>query len=487
MTVFGTLNYSVLLAYFGLLLWMGYRFSLRQQSTADYFRGKGRVPWWAAGISIFGTLLSAITFMAVPAKVYATDWSYFMYNMTVILLTPLIVGLFIPFYRKLDVTTAYEYLEERFNAATRMLASAFFMIFQLGRIAVILLLPSIAISVVSGADVLLCILTVGVVSIAYTHMGGIEAVIWTDVLQVAVLTGGALLAITLIAASFDGGVTEMYRVALDDGKLKMFDFSPDWSKPTFWVVVAGGLGASLISYGTDQTVVQRYMTATNLTTAKRMFHLNAIAIVPATCLFFTLGTALYLFYQTYPERLSGELLSDDAILPWFILNELPDGLSGLLIAAIFSAAMSSLSSSINSSSAAYVTDFHRKLKPEQNDLELLKVARFAALAVGVFGTALAVWMAVTEVKSLWDRFITVLGLFTGGVGGLFLLGMTTTRVNAAAAMAGLGLSGVCQLMLLVFTSAHPLLYATTGILSCYICGYLASFLPRKRWPNKPWG
>ena len=159
---------------------MGYFFSRRQKNTNDYFKGGGRIPWWAAGMSIFGTALSAITFMAIPAKTFATDWSYFMLNMTIILVAPIIVFLFIPFYRKLNVTTAYEYLEVRFNLAVRLIGSFSFILFQIGRMGVVLFLPSIALNVVTGIDIFVCIALMGFVSLVYTMMGGIEAVIWTD-------------------------------------------------------------------------------------------------------------------------------------------------------------------------------------------------------------------------------------------------------------------------------------------------------------------
>ena len=476
MQTFGLINYTVLAAYFLVLLWIGYFFSKRQKSTDDYFKGQGRVPWWAAGISIFGTLLSAITFMAIPAKVYDTDWSYFLYSLTVILLVPLIALVFIPFFSRLNITSAYEYLEKRFNVLARMLGSVSFVIFQIGRIAVVLLLPSITISIVTGIDVMVCILAIGVISIAYTLMGGIEAVIWTDVMQVVVLMGGAILAVSTIASTVDGGFLEMYRIAVADSKFNVVNLDFSFAEPTFWVVIIGGIGANIISYGTDQTVVQRYVTATNLEDSKKTFYLNAAVIFPTSLIFFALGTSLYVFYKLNPQNLSTTMPNNDAILPWYIVNELPVGVSGLLIAGIFSAAMSSLSSSINSSATAYVTDVHRKLKPNLNDRELLGVARTASFIVGIAGTAFAVWMALSDIKSLWDEFIKVLGLFAGGLGGLFLMGMTTTRTSGKAAIAGLLLSGVLQWWITSYTDLHSLMYAATGIASCYVFGYLASFV-----------
>lgn len=476
MNSFGIINYSVVAAYFLMLLWIGYFFSKRQKSTDDYFKGQGRIPWWAAGISIFGTLLSAITFMAIPAKAYDTDWAYFLYSLTVILLIPLIACVFIPFYSRLNITSVYEYLERRFNVLARILGSVSFIIFQVGRIAVVLLLPSIAISTVTGIEVMTCILAIGMISVAYTLMGGIEAVIWTDVMQVVVLLGGAILAIVMISSSVDGGLPEMARIASADQKFNVLNFNFDFSEPTFWVVVIGGIGANMISYGTDQTVVQRYMTSTSLENSKKTFYLNAAVILPTQLIFFALGTSLYVFYKLNPANLSDSMANNDAILPWYIVSELPVGVSGLLIAGILSAAMSSLSSSINSSATAYVTDVHRKLKPGMENRDLLMVARVTSLIIGIIGTAFAAWMALSDIKSLWDEFIKVLGLFAGGLGGLFLLGVATTRPSGAAAIAGLILSGIVQWLITINSELHSLMYAATGITSCFLFGYLVSFV-----------
>ncbi|MGI9234095.1 MAG: sodium:solute symporter [Woeseiaceae bacterium] len=475
------LNLVVILTYFATLLFIGAYFSRRQKSAEDYFKGKGRVPWWAAGISIFGTMLSAITYMAIPAKVYSTNWSYFYYSMTIILIAPLVAGLFIPFYNKLNITSAYEYLERRFNLATRVLASFSFILFQLGRIAVVLFLPSIAISVVTGVDVLLCITVIGLISIAYTLAGGIEAVIWTDVLQVVVLMGGALLALIWMVAAIDGGFGEVMSIAKADDKFNLHNLDLDVTTPTLWVVILGGIAANIISFGTDQSVVQRYVTSTDLADSKRTFYFNVAAVIPTGLLFFMIGTGLYVFYKLNAQALAPDIASNDAIFPFFIVNELPNGISGLLVAGILSAAMSSLSSSINSSATAYVTDFHCRFKTGLSPEGQLRIARIAALVVGILGLLLGLWMAIADVKSMWDVFIGVIGLFTGGLAGLFLLGMLSSRANGKGAVVGLLFSAGTQLYVSRFTEIHSLMYAFTGLLACFVVGYVASFF----WPAEP--
>ena len=473
---FGPLNYLVLGAYLLALVGMGVYFSRRGRTTEDYFKAGRRVPWWAAGLSIFGTQLSALTFMAIPAKTFATDWRYFIGNMTIVMVAPLIVLLFLPFYRRLDVTTAYEYLERRFNLATRLLGSVMFMLFQFGRIGIVLFLPSLALSVVTGMNVSLCIVVMGVLCVFYTVLGGIEAVIWTDVLQVVVLLGGAVLCLVLIPFQVSGGWSGINDIADASDKLRMLDFRFDLTTATFWVMVFGGLGANIISYGSDQTVIQRYLTTRNEKLAAWGIWTNAILCIPASLLFFGIGTALFVFYKAHPGQLDPTIGKPDAIFPLFIVTRLPAGISGLLIAALFAAAMSSLDSSMNSVATAFTTDFYRRFRPGAADRSCLRLARLATVAVGLLGTAFALTMAQWKIKSLWDQFATFLGLFGGGLGGLFLLAILTRRAHGIGAIVGLAASGIVQFAIQRFYPLHPWFYAVTGIVSCFAIGYVASLL-----------
>ena len=477
---FGWLNYSVIGVYLLLLVGMGVYFSRREDSTDDYFKAGGRVPWWAAGLSIFGTQLSAITFMAVPAKSFATDWSMLMFNMTIILVAPLIVYGFLPFYRRLNVTTAYEYLERRFNLASRLIGSLMFIALQFGRIGIVLFLPSIALSVVTGIDVSVCILLMGVLSIIYTVLGGIEAVIWTDVLQVIVLLGGALLCLIMIPAEVEGGFSEVMDIAVSSDKFHIFNFDVDLTSPTFWVVVFGGTGANIISYGSDQTLVQRFLTTKDEKSAADSIWTSALLAIPASVLFFGIGTALYAFYQLNPNLMNAVSLDNaDAILPYYIVTQLPQGVAGLLIAGIFAAAMSSLDSSMNSIATVITTDFYQRFKADATEHSSLRIAKWTTAIIGVSGTAFALLMATWDIKSLWDQLNTFIGLFAGGLGGLFLLGMFTRKTNGTGAVAGLVASAVVQFIVKAYTPVSFLLYTFTGMASCIIIGYVISLLVKQ--------
>ncbi|MDN5216883.1 sodium/solute symporter [Fulvivirgaceae bacterium BMA12] len=473
---FGYANYVVITVYLVGMVLIGFYFLKNQKSTGDYFKGNGRIPWWAAGISIFGTLLSAITFMAIPARTFATDWSYFMLNMSIIIAAPIIANLFIPFYARLNITSAYEYLEMRFNLATRLMGSISFILFQLGRIAIVLFLPSIAISILTGINVYTCILVLGLLSIVYSTAGGIEAVIWTDVIQVVVLLGGALLSLFFVIGNLSGGFNELMTIAIENDKFNLFNLKWDLHSPTFWTILLGGIASNIISQGTDQSIVQRYLTATNAADSKKTLYTNAVLTFPATILFFLLGTALFVFYKSFPDQANPLLPSNDGIFPFYIVSQLPAGVAGLLIAALLSAAMSSLSSSLNSGSAAFTTDFYKRFRTTTNDKDLLFMAKIATVVIGLLGTAIAMWMATATVTSLWDEFQRYLGLFVGGLGGVFLLGLLFKMANGKGAVTGLLSSGMIQFWLSYSTKIHLMLYTLTGLLSCVIIGYLASFL-----------
>lgn len=473
---FGAINYTVLIAYLSISLLIGLYFSRKQRSTEDYFTGGGRIPWWASGLSVFGTLLSAITFMAIPAKAFITDWSYFMLNMAAIAITPVIAFVFIPYFSKLKIATAYEFLEDRFNYTARALGSLSFILFQLGRIGIVLLLPSLAISIVTGIPVETSILIMGILCIIYTTFGGIEAVVWTDVLQVIVLLGGSVLAVFWIIGHTESSFGEILSFANENNKFNIANMNFDFTDSTFWVVIIGGLASAMVTQGTDQTIVQRYLTSTSVKDSQKTLYTNALLTLPASIIFFGIGTLLFFFYSQMPERLSPAISNNDSIFPWYIVKELPVGVSGLLVAGIFSAAMSSISSSLNSVSTAFCSDFYKHYRPQISDRKLLKTARVTTVVTGVLGLLFALWMASSNIKSLWDEFYRYLGLFTGGLGGMFLLGMLTKKANARGTLLGWVCSGGLIFYISNYTQISFLMFAFFGVASCFIFGYVFSLI-----------
>lgn len=476
--LFSLVDVLVLAVCFLLMTVARYFFTSSKTTTADYFKGGQKIPRWAAGISIFGAKLSAITFMGIPAKTYGTNWTYFFLLMTIIMIMPVVATFFIPFYRKLNVTSAYEYLEKRFNYATRISASILYILLQLGRMGIVILLPSIALMLVTGIDVTICILMIGAISIFFTVKGGIEAVIWVEVIQVLILAGGALLCLFYLPFQLhDAG--SWFTILQDNNKLKVIDARLNITEPTLWVVLIGGLAINLVTYGTDQTTVQRYLTTKDEKESVKSLKLGAWLTLPSTLVFFTIGTFLYLFFRQQPSAVNYTLQNQDNIFPWYIVSQLPVGLSGLLIAGIFAAAMSSTEASMNSVATLLTTDVYKKIKGEVSEKQQLFFARACTLLVGIFVTVVALYMAHNGMSSLWDKFNTILGLFTGTIGGMFLLGILTTRATGKGVVAGMLISFICQLLIFWFTPVHFLLFAFTGLISCVIFGYLFSLL----WPE----
>ena len=472
---FSWVDYTTWGIYLAIILCVGLYFSKREKGTNDFFLGGQRVPWWAAGISIFGTQLSAITFMAVPAKVYATDWVYILAQATIILIAPIIVFLYLPFFRRLNITTAYEYLEKRFNIVLRLFGGIAFCLMQLGRMGIVLFLPAIALATVTDFNVYTCILVMGIFCTIYTVLGGIEAVIWTDVIQVFVLMGGALLCILVITFKVDGGFLGIVEMGRHADKFRIVNLSWDYTTTAIWVVVVGNIFSNLVPYSADQTVIQRYLTTPTEKQAARAIWTNAALTVPAGLIFFFLGTALYAFYKSQPENLNPGL-DTDAVLPWFIVRELPIGVAGIVLAAIFAAAMSSLDSSLNSMATVLVTDFYHRFKPDSTDRRRLLLARIITVVLGVFGTGCALLMATYPIKSLWDLFLAMLGLLGGSLAGVFVLGIFTRRANSAGALIGVVCSTVILYYVQRFTEIHFFLYGGIGITACVCFGYLASLL-----------
>ena len=472
---FRPVDYAVLAFYLLILVWVGWHFSGREKSTSDFLLGGHRIPWWAAGLSILATQVSSIGFMAIPAKAFATDWVYFAGVLTWFIAVPIVVRYYIPFFRGLNVTTAYEYLEHRFNLFVRLYGSCAFIALQLGRMAIVLYLPAIALSVVTGMDVYLSILVMGVLSTAYTVMGGIEAVVWTDVLQAAVLMGGAMLGVIVAVVGMDGGPGEFLAVAQSGSKFHMINWDWDITTTAIWVVMLGSACQRTADLTADQAVVQRYLTTRDARQSARAVWTSVAASIPWALVVFLFGTALFAFFKTHPERLNPSLQTD-AIVPWFVVEEMPPGVSGLVIAALFAAAMSSLDSSIHSVATTLTVDFYKRFRPHSSDRSQLRLARWLTALLGTLGTAVALLAATYQIESLWDLFLKFAGLAAGGLAGLFMLGIFTKRANGVGAAAGAIAGALIMYAAQSHTRIHFFLYPTIGIGSSFLVGYVVSVL-----------
>ena len=478
---FGVLNWIVLVIYLLSMLGLGVYFMRREGGSDDFFRGGGRVPWWAAGISIYATMLSAITYMTIPAKAYATNWTYYPMLVCILVVSWPVIRFYLPYFRKLNITSAYEYLELRFNAFTRLMASSLFIIFMVARMALVLYLPSLALTAVTGIDIYLCIVLMAVITIIYCTMGGVEAVIWGDVIQGIILVGGAFFAATWLWSQTDGGFSGAWQLAVDNDKLRLFEWSWDYRRVTFWVaILGGGIANNLISYTSDQTVIQRYLTTKDVDSAKQGIWMNGLMSVFISVVFYIIGTGLYTFFKTHPAELDFTMAKGDAIFPFFMMSQLPQGIAGLLIAAIFAATMSTISANINSVSTAFSIDFWKRFRPTTDDKQMLRVARWACVISGFVGMGLALLMATWNILSLLDYFNTILGLLTSGLGGLFFMGLFLKRINGPSALTGFITGEVVVLYLQFFTpdNVRPsfMLFGLIGMVVSILVGWLLSFV-----------
>ncbi len=485
-THFGLANWTVLILYLVAMLGMGIYFMRRENGAEDFFKGGGRIPWWAAGISIYATMLSAITYMAIPAKAYATDWTYYPMLWMIPVVGFPVIWYYLPYFRRLKAASAYAILEERFNLATRMMASTLFCIFMVARMALVMYLPSLALTAVTGIDIYLCIVLMGLVTIIYCTMGGVEAVIWGDVVQGCILVGGAIFAAVYLWAGTEGGFAGAWQLAVDNDKMRMFVWSLDYRRVTFWVaIIGGGIANNLISYTSDQTVIQRYMTTKDEKSAGRSILVNGFMSVFISVAFYFIGTGLYTFYKTHPESLDITMQQGDAIFPYFMMSQMPAGLAGLLIAAIFAATMSTISSNINSVSTAFSVDFVQRFRPHTSDAALLKTARWTCVVSGLIGLGIALLMATWDIASLLDYFNTILGLLTSGLGGLFVMAVFFPRIKGRAALTGFIVGELVVFLMYLYTDVNFFLFGAAGIVVSVIVALILS--PVSPLPAPPLG
>lgn len=474
---FGFVDYLVLTLYLASLIAIGWYFSRKTTSTEDYFRAAGKIPWWAAGCSIFATMLSSLTFTGVPSKAFAQDWVYAVGNFLIPVVAFLAVFVALPFYRRIDATSAYEYLELRFHASLRYFASLCFSTFHVFRMAIVMSLTGLALAVATPMTPTQSVILMGVLSIIYCTLGGVAAVIWTDTLQTFVLLGGAFLAICWMLAGTGDSLSVSWDTAssLDKLNLVNWHFDATDAQLAFWVVLVGAIAQNTSSYTADQAVVQRYVTTKTQAEAGRAIWTNALLSIPATFLFFGLGTSLFLFYRTHPERLDPNITTDQ-IFPLFIAQELPTGISGLIVAAVFAAAQSTVSTSMNSVATTLVTDCVKPLATAFSEELLLRIAQGLTVCLGIAGTALAISFVDPDIRSLFDQFIKVIGLFMGILGGLFVLGAFFPRANAMGAWVGAIVGSLTMICVWQFTALNGYIYTAVGIGTCVAAGLCGSLL-----------
>jgi SSS family transporter len=469
----GWIDWTVIIVYLGAMVWIGSWFSRDEKNASGYFLGGRQIPWWAAGLSIWATGVSAISFMAIPAKTYATNWHRIAEPMGNVIV--LIGGayLFIPLLRRLNLTTVMEHTELRFHPSLRLVATASMVLTQIGgRMATTLLLPAMALSATTGLSETTSILAMGIVTTIYTAMGGFKAVIWTDVVQTVLMLGGALLTFGIIVAQVPGGVGGVLEITREFDKFRPFDWTPDLTTATVYVFGLWTVGQLL--GGVSQDFAQRAFSTPNVRAAQRSMITAAVVSIPGTLIFFGTGTALFAYYHTHAAQLP-PLLANDNIVPLFVVQNVPAGVAGLIVAGIFAAAMSTLSG-MNSVATVIVRDFYRFSGRTSDDAREVRLARIVTYACGALATGAALYMAQLSIASLWDNFSKTMAILGGGMAGVGALGMLTTRANTFGVYCSIVVGAVWVTYIATATRLHFAIYGLTTLVVCFITGYLASLL-----------
>ncbi len=406
------------------------------------------IPGWAVGMSIFGSYISSISFMANPGKAYSGNWNPFIFALSMPLATWISVKYFVPFYRLSGHVSAYEHFEARFGAWARTYSVICFLLTQFARLGMILYMLALAFQPLVGLDVWTIIIVSGIAITLYPLFGGTEGVIWTGVVQSLVLVGGVGICLIAVVLEIKGGAGEMFRVAIANNKFSLGDVGFSVSQSTFWVVLVMGMVTHLQNFGVDQAYIQRYVTAKSDADAGRSVWMGGLCFIPLSAAFFLIGTGLYVLYGQRPGTIP-EGTKAEAVLPFFIGTELPPGVMGLVLAAVFSAAMDS---NLNCCATLYLCDIHRRyVRPKASERESMMVLHISTFVMGALSILVA--LALTQVDSraldLWWKLV---GILSGGVLGLFLLGMLSRR--ATSFHAGLGvIAGVLVIFWMTFSPA----------------------------------
>ena len=477
------LDTVVLVGYLVVVVGLGIWLAKRSKTSAGFMAAGGALPGWAVGLSIFGTFVSSISFLANPGKSFDGNWNPFVFGLSLPIAAWIATRYFVPFYRQHGAISAYTHLEARFGPWARVYAVVCYLLTQMGRVGTILYLVALALAPLTGWSVVSIILVTGVLVTVYTLIGGIEAVIWTDVVQSVVLALGIFLCLGLIFSGMPGGPGQVFEIAGTAQKFSLGSFGASLSQPTFWVVLVFGLFINLQNFGIDQSYVQRYATADSDKAARNSVWLGALLYIPVSAMLFLVGTGLFAFYTAQPELLPDSIAKGDQVFPHFIATELPVGITGLLVAAVLAAAMSSVDSSLNGSATLTWCDLVKRFsRKEQDEASAMKVLHSATVFYGILGTCAA--LAMIQVESALDAWWKISSIFSGGILGLFLLGLIVRRATSVTAATAvtigvlvifwLSAAGQGWLPSYLKPALHANLTIVVGTLSIFLVGLLLS-------------
>ena len=440
---FTMIDLAIVIIYLAAVLFAGMYFSKKKMTGKEYFKGDGTIPWWVTSVSIFATLLSPISFLSIAGNSYNGTWVLWFAQLGIFIAVPLTIRLFLPVYSKLKIDTAYHYLELRYKSkGLRVLGALLFIIYQIGRMSIIMYLPSVVLAPLVGININVLIIIMGIIAIVYSYGGGLKSVLWTDFIQGLVLIAGVVFTLIYLVFSIDGGIGTIF-TTLQNGKFLAPNevvFDPNILKSSVFIILVGAGINTFSSYISSQDVVQRFTTTTDIKELRKMTFGNGFLSIGTTTVIYLIGTALFVFYHQNPQLL--QTAHQDQIFASFIVYQLPIGVSGILIAAIYAASQSTLSTGLNSVATSWVLDIQDSFNRQISEEKQTKIAKLVSLGVGIIAIIVSMILANGEIKSAYEWFNSFMGLVLGVLAGIFVLGVITKKATSMGAYAGFFTSAI---------------------------------------------
>ncbi|KQN39024.1 sodium:solute symporter [Pedobacter sp. Leaf41] len=508
---------AIIFIYLVGMILVGVYFSRKNKNSEQFIKASGLIPGWAIGLSIYATFLSSNTFLGVPGKAFGSNWNAFVFSISMPLAAWVASKYFVPFYRNTGEISAYTHLEKRFGAWARVYSVLCFLLTQLARMGSIFFGIALSLQALTGYSMQMIMIVMGICIIFYTVLGGIEAVIWTEVVQAVVKTFGALLILYLIMTNMPGGVSKIVEIGKSADKFSLGSFKMDFVGSSFWVVLLYGFFINLNNFGMDQNYIQRYHTASSSKAASKSIWLCVWLYIPASLLFFIIGSCLFAYYEVNPDlvqsikhqvalerlpvgtsasevlKLQNALLPSDygdKIMPHFMVTKIPMGLVGLIVSAILSAAMSTISSGMNASATVFSEDIYKRyIKPDVTEKQNLSLLHIGTMGFGLLGMIAGI--AMIGVKSILDVWWELSGIFAAGMLGLFLLGIISKQTKNHEAIIAT-IIGIVVIIWMTFSTLLPPEYENfrnplhknmiivIGTLTIFLVGILVTKIKKKK-------
>jgi SSS family solute:Na+ symporter len=412
------------------------KFSKNQNNIRKFFTANGSIPAWAVGMSILATLISSITFLAYPGAGWSSNWILLVQGLMVPITLIFFIGFVVPLYRNIIKLSAYEYFEQRFGFLARLYGSLGFFLAHFSKMGTVFFLIALAFAKMTGINTTEMIWIIGLIVLFITLIGGIEAVIWMDVIQGFTLIAGGIVTIIIILFSTKGGFSAIWNVAYENGRTGFGPYNINFLQLTFIVMLLNGIFYAIQKYGTDQTIVQRYLTAQSDKKAIKASLMGVLLCVPVWALFMFIGTALFAYYKLSGDILPAEI-RPDAVFPHFIITRLPVGVVGIVLSALLAAAISSLDSDLNCLSAIFVEDYYTRFKPKSTEKQRVFTGKLVIVLAGIASILIAMYYIHKEGKGVLGIIFTLYSIFSGGIAGMFLLGIFSTRANKQGVYIGI--------------------------------------------------